>query len=89
MYVFSEEVTLDKINKELGLNYPYFEDIAKRIIFVKSNEVVYHEDKFPYPNSKPDKINFKLSDTFNFMIFTKKNAIFKVKKEYNNGRTYY
>ena len=53
MYIFNESSSLEEIDKVLGFKYEYFKDIARRIIFTKSNEVVYHQDDFPYPEKSP------------------------------------
>lgn len=57
VYVFFPEDSLEKINTELGFEYQYWEDIGTRIIFVKNNKVIYHEDEFPNPE-KSEKLVF-------------------------------
>ncbi len=79
MYYFTESVSLKEVNEKIGLNYPYFSDIAKRVIFIKNNSIVYHEDIFPSvekPKNKewsiglPDSINYQKYDrlTANFLL---------------------
>ncbi len=83
MYVFREGADLQEINKQLGFNYPYFKDVAKRLIFIKSNKIIYHEDEFPYPDKKPvNKIFFIFrNDSIKSMSFTKESAVFYVSRQ--------
>jgi hypothetical protein len=91
MYVFNENSRLEEINKLLGFNYEYFEDVARRIIFTKSNKVVYHEDDFPYPEESPKgKVFFKLgNDTLHYRVFLMKNAVFKTERKEIESAVYY
>jgi hypothetical protein len=89
MYVFCKNSGLEEVNQQLGFEYPYFEDIAKRIIFTKSKKVVYHEEEYPDPDKK-NKLEFTFgNDTTNVMVFTKKTAIFSAKKKEFCGWIYY
>ncbi|MGH2666303.1 hypothetical protein [Flavobacterium sp.] len=81
MYIFKTGASLEFINSKLGFQYPYFEDIGNRMIFVKGNNVIYHEDEFPNPERiKKGEVIFDLGDS----IYTKvkrENAIFSVHSE--------
>ena len=89
MYVFCTNSGLQEVNQQLGFQYPYFEDIAKRIIFTKSKKVVYHEEEYPDPEKK-SKLEFILgNDTIKVMVFTRKNAIFYAKRKDFFGWIYY
>jgi hypothetical protein len=91
MYVFKSGATLEQINEVIGFEYPYFEDIAYRVIFTKSNSVVFHEDDFPYPENKAvRKINFAFpNNSINYLAFKRDSAVFTVKKNvYNNEGSY-
>ena len=48
VYIFKEEASLEYINEKMGFAYPFFIDIARRIIFVKNDTIVYHEDIYPF-----------------------------------------
>lgn len=41
MYVFSPSVHMEELDKYLGFHYPYFDDVANRMIFTKSNKIFY------------------------------------------------
>jgi len=89
MYVFSKNSGLEEVNQQLGFEYPYFEDIAKRLIFTKSKKVVYHEEEYPDPEKK-SKLEFIFAnDTTKVMEFTRKTAVFSVKKKTFFGWNYY
>lgn len=89
MYFFGTNADLSYINKRLGFNYPYFDDIANRIVFVKSKKIVYHDDKFTYPEKK-DLVVFSFEDgKTKFMSFTPKTAIFIAKKIDFYGDSFY
>ncbi len=90
MYVFKEGVSLEQINQVLGFKYNYFEDIAKRIIFVKGKEVVLHEDEFPgVESAKNGELIFKIGDNVMFKSYSPDEAIFNVQKiEFSKGNYY-
>lgn len=81
MYIFCNYSGIEEVNDALEMEYPFYDvDNLKRIIFTKSNKIVYHEEndidpevaeylKFLPPN-KEDEV----------MVFTKATAIFKVKR---------
>ncbi len=81
MYVFKEGTTLEAINEALGFEYPYFEDIARRTVFVSENRITYHEDIFPNPESAQDgQVIYEMPDTVQYTIFEPDDAVFKVNK---------
>lgn len=87
MYVFKEGVSLEQINHVIGFKYTYFEDIAKRIIFVKGKEVVFHEDEFPgVESAKNGELIFNIGDSVMFKGYSPDEAIFNVQKiEFSKG----
>jgi len=90
LYLFKEGASLEDVNKALGFAYPYFEDIASRIIFVSDNKIVYHEDEFPNPEAKPTAgIIFRYNDNAIIHSCNFSNAIFNVKKTVVKGYKYY
>jgi sulfur carrier protein ThiS len=89
-YLFKEGTTLEDINAALGFQYPYFEDIAERIVFVYNNKVVYHEDQFYDPDSPSIAgLIFQLSDSIPYYSSDYNHTIFTVKKKTINGNKYY
>jgi len=89
MYVFREDCSLEEVNKQLGFKYPYFEDVARRIVFIKSRKVVYHEEESPDPDKK-SKLEFILgNDTRKVIVLTRESAIFSVKRKDLFGWIYY
>lgn len=82
--ISNEAFSLEELNNQLGFEYPYFMDIGNRIIFVKGEKVIYHEDEFFNPdNIKEGKVFFNF-DKSNYMKIERNNATFKVIK-YNNN----
>lgn len=75
--ITNEQISLEELNKLLGFEYPYFSDIGSRIIFVKDNKVVYHEDEFPQAE-KVLKGTLKFNLENNFLKLKKENAKFRV-----------
>src|SRR2546428_13021335 len=90
VYIIKEGVSLEETNKIIGFNYPYFEDIADRIIFVKGNQVVYHQDEFINPSStEKERVLFKYpNDSKNYMVFSN-DVVFKLIKSKVNTTSYY
>ena len=91
MYVFKVGVSLETINHVIGFEYPYFTDVAYRVIFTKSNAVVYHEDTFPYPERRLDRqVFFEIpSDTMKYLSLSKDEAIFVSERILDNNDKYY
>jgi hypothetical protein len=80
VFIFKTNTSLEEINNELGFDYPYFEDIATRVVFVKNNKVVYHEDEFPNPYKvKKGEVIFDIGDK-NSIKISRHKAIFLVHK---------
>ena len=91
MYVFQATAGLDDINKALGFEYPYFEDVGYRVVFLKNNKIVYHDDYYPtFDDEMYTSIVFDLSNDESFKLFSVENAIFKIdKKEIEEIQTYF
>ena len=90
MYVFKESASLERINQVIGFTYPYFEDIAKRIIFTRAGKVVFHEDEFPgVESAKNGEVVFNIGDTSDYKIFLPGEAIFNVHKVDFDKSSYY
>jgi hypothetical protein len=87
MYVFDLSVSLETINQILGFQYPYFEDVANRIVFVKDKKVIYHEDYFPLPEKlNEQEVVFALPDSIHYKIFAPGSAQFHIDKiSYKKG----
>lgn len=79
MYIFKTTASLGFINNKLGFQYPFFEDVAERIVFTKGNSVVYHEDKFPSVEEIYDReITFILPDNLDYKEFMRETANFTI-----------
>lgn len=88
LYTFDESVSLDTIERVLGQKYPYYTDIARRMIFVDAdNNIVYHEDVFPYTEGVIEgQIVFVKPESFSYCVFSE--SKFNVKK-IETAETYY
>jgi hypothetical protein len=83
------DVGVDDVDTVLGFHYPYFVDVADRIIFVKNKQVVYHEDEYPNPDKPPiARITFNLGSS-HLYICTPQNATFGVKKTIEDKHSFY
>ena len=82
--ISTQSLSLEDLNSQLGFEYPYFKDIARRIIFVKGNKIIYHEDKFPNPEqTKEGEVFFDIGNN-NFIKIEREKAVFRVVKEGDN-----
>ncbi len=52
MFIYSDGITRDDINKELGINYEGPLDAYKGLIFIKDNKFIYHEELKKDKNSE-------------------------------------
>jgi hypothetical protein len=87
VYVFPVGASLEEIDQALGFHYKQWEDIGERIIFVSNNQVVYHEDFFPYPEMKNGTTQFELSHPPYIGQYNE--AVFSVKREETEGGKYF
>ena len=82
--ISNEAFSLKELNDQLGFEYPYFADIGNRIIFVKGEKIIYHEDEFLNPDDLKEKNVFFNFENNNYMKIERNNAVFKVVKDENN-----
>lgn len=89
LYVFKETASLEIIEKVLNQKYPYYADVARRLILTDNNDkIIYHEDIFPNVEGVMNKeIVFLMPDTTVYRLFT--NGIFTVTKEKIDKGEYY
>jgi hypothetical protein len=89
LYVFKETASLEVIEKVLNQKYPYFTDIARRLIFTDSKEnIIHHEDIFPNVEGiMNNEVVFLMPDTISYRVFTNPNFI--VSKEKIDKGEYY
>lgn len=70
IFVFKETATLDEIQSAIDADYPYFTDIARRLLFLNAGKIVYHEEIFPNVESIIDgQVIFDMPDSVNYASF--------------------
>lgn len=71
-YVFKETSSLELVEQTINQKYPYFTDVARRLVFLdENNKIIYHEDIFPEVDGVTSKdIVFCVPDTVNFRVYT-------------------
>lgn len=91
MFVFKTTASLEIINEALGFDYPYFEDVAERIVFVKDNKIIYHDDYYPtFDDNVYTSLVFEIGSGLPYKSFNTDRAIFEIKKkEIENKQVYY
>ena len=91
MLVFKTTASLEIINEALGFTYPYYEDIAERVIFVKDNKIIYHDDYYPtFDDDVYTSLVFNLPNGLPYKSFSADSAVFRVeKKRIENKQTYF
>jgi len=68
--VFKETSTSGEVTNVLGMNYPYYEAVEKRIVFLNQEKIVYHDDVYPSVSSLSNgEIVFEIPDTLNYRFF--------------------
>lgn len=81
MYVLPESVTNEGVNKIIGMKYSKNKDIARLILFIKDNEIVFEELDLKYDDDY--KINFRRTDVGRY---SNKTAKFNINQK--NGKLY-
>lgn len=91
MYVFKTTASLEIINEVLGFTYPYYEDVAERIVFVRNNKIIYHDDYYPtFDDGIYTSLVFDLSSGLSYKSFSSDSAVFKIEKiEIKGKQTYF
>lgn len=82
LYVFKETASLKEIETVLNQTYPYYSDVARRIVFLdERDKIVYHEEMFPNVEGVMDKeVIFYISDTMNYNVFNNPNFVVTFEK---------
>jgi hypothetical protein len=88
MYLFTTSFPQDSINGILGFDYPFWDDVADRIIFTKKKKIICHEDYFPYPEKQTKMVIFDLPANVHSRIFSKSMARFKALSIDENKNVY-
>lgn len=64
MYYFSGASSLEEINSVLGFELKQYTDVGPRVIILKGNKVVYHEEWFRDPESNKKDIIFNTDNKY-------------------------
>jgi len=88
-YVFGATAS-ENINRVLGFNYPYYREFSTLIMFLKNNEIVYHQEI----DSNIEKVDnneivFIGNDSINYVSITHQNERFKVQVDSTEDGVYY
>lgn len=89
LYVFDYSVSQEEIDSILNGKYEYYDEFSSKIIFVKKNKVVRYETvplKFQGidPHGGGSLIKFSIDSNKNYVLVSKQNSIFTVKKAINH-----
>lgn len=88
MYVFKYNVTLEEVNKVLGLNFANYTEFTRKIIFTSGGKVVYREEeKTNIEGLVNNEVVFDIPDTINYKAYNIEDAKFTViEKEFDKGK---
>jgi len=89
LYVFDYTATLEEVNSALGIRYPFFTEFSDKIVFLKGNAVVYHEDvpvKFDGIDRKGggELVYFPIKANEKYFTTASNATVFEAKKDKNN-----
>lgn len=90
LFVFDESATYPLIKRELGLDFPEYKEFSRFILFILDDVIVYYEEE-PYNPSgrKNNSVWFSLPIRESFMCFDKNSAIFEVRVNIIDKKTYF
>ena len=90
MVVFNYSISDAVVNDAIWFDYKNYDDQTRPWIFIKNNRIVYAENN-PAGIEGPveGEVAFDGPDSLKFMVYTPKTAIFSVKKETANNKSYY
>lgn len=85
-FVFSYLVKPEDINKQLGFTYPYYKEFSEKIVFLKENRIVFHqEEPIIFEGIDPTAggllVNFPFDADVDYFYFEKNNSKFLIVKD--------
>lgn len=91
VYISDIPSTLQEINEAIGVEYSYYEEYTRPIIFFNKGKIVYHENN---PSNIEGVISDQVifgnaTDTTKFRVYSVEEAVFKVRKRKSNSKDYY
>jgi len=90
MYAFKYTVRADEAEKAMGVPLPEYTEFTRKIVFLKSNQIVYFEEE-PTDIEGPvnGQIAFDIPDLGNYKLYTPDTAVFKARKLESRNIVYY
>lgn len=91
VYFFEVPISREFINSSIGLNYIYYEEFTRPIIFIRNGKIVYHENNKSSIESILEKqiVIGDISDTSKYKTYTPADAVFKGEVKKENNTKYY
>ena len=88
MYVFKYNVTLEEVNKVLGVSLENYTEFTRKIIFTSGGKIVYEEEeKTNIEGLINNEVVFDIPDTINYKAYNIEEAKFTViEKEFDRGK---
>ncbi|QLH31660.1 MAG: hypothetical protein HWD62_03775 [Cyclobacteriaceae bacterium] len=91
LYVFNLPASPEEINDALGINYPYYVEFTRPMIFLNGDSLVYYENNSSNVEGVvDDQVIFgRGSDATKYKIITPENSIFKSDRKISGNKMNY
>jgi hypothetical protein len=90
MYVFNNPTAPDEIDQAIGLNYPYYVEFTRTIVFLNKNKIVHYENHHSKAEGPTDgEVLFKYPDSLKYQVYKPGQSTFKVKQKTSKDISYY
>lgn len=90
MYVFNAATGPDEISDAIGINYSYYQEFSKSMVFLYKKKIVHYENNEDNIETATDgSVIFDYPDSLMHQVYTPKQAVFKVKKVNFSKGSYY
>lgn len=90
MFVFNSPSSLETINSAIGLNYPYYVEFSREIIFMDKGKIVHYENNPANEESLTNgQVVFDYPDSLKYKAYDVSKSTFTIKQKTLNNITYY
>lgn len=90
MYVFDNAASPEVINEAIGMDYPYYEEFSKTMIFLKGGKIVHYENhKDEIETATDGSVIFDYPDSLQYQVHTPAQAKFKFRVKKFSGGSFY
>ena len=90
MNVFNNPTAPDEVSQAIELNYPYYVEFTRTIVFLNKNKIVHYENHHSKAEGPTDgEVLFDYPDSLKYQVYKPGQSTFKVKQKISKDISYY